>query len=116
MPEKQPLQTLRPLQLILKPKLVFLVKLLQQIQQLRRGLHNRKRRLLSIIDEDGNPTVGIQAEEPLFLLLVGGDVDQRRRPLGAVGIRKLFEEDLDFLAVGSGGKKKKVSNSIERIF
>lgn len=27
-----------------------------------------------VVDEDGNAAIGVEAEEPLLLLLVGGDV------------------------------------------
>jgi hypothetical protein len=38
---------------------------------------------------------------PIFLLLVGHDVDDRGGPLGAVYVLELFKQDLDGLAVGS---------------
>ena len=75
MPEEQPLQTLVALQLVLKPESVLLVRKLEQIQQLGRGLHDGEGRGLRVVDDDGDAAVGIQAEEPFFLLLVGGDVD-----------------------------------------
>lgn len=64
------------------------------------------------------PTVGVETEEPVdvvsfvftnytytpilpvFLLLVGRDVDKSGRPLQAIGIFQLLEEDLNGLAIG----------------
>ena len=101
MPEEEPLQTLVPLQLVLEPELVLLVRELQQIQQLGRRLHHGEGRVLGVVDEDGDAAVGVQAQEPLLLLLVGRDVDERRGPFGAVGELEFFEKDLDFLPVRS---------------
>ena len=47
------------------------------------------------------PTVGVESQEPLLLLVIGEDVDERGGPLSAVDILELLEEDLDGLAVGS---------------
>lgn len=46
-------------------------------------------------------TVRVESQEPLFLLLVGHDVDECSGPLGSVGVLELLEQDLDGLAVGS---------------
>lgn len=74
MPEEQPLQRLAPLQLVLEPKDIVLVRELEEIQQLRRRFHDGKGRRLRVVDEDGDAAVGVEAEEPVFLLLVGHDV------------------------------------------
>lgn len=76
MPKEQPLQTLAPLKLILKPKAILPIKLLQQIQQLGARLHRHKRRALRIIHNHRNATIWVEFEEPVFLLLVGADVEQ----------------------------------------
>lgn len=74
MPKEQPLQRLAPLQLILKPKHIILIRKLEQIQKLSRRFHHRERRRLRMIDKDRDAAVGVKAEEPVFLLLVGHDV------------------------------------------
>lgn len=74
MPKEQPLQRLAPLQFILEPKHIILIRKLQQIQELGRRLHDRKRRRLGMVDKDGDAAVGVEAEEPVFLLLVARDV------------------------------------------
>lgn len=76
MPKEQPLQRLAPLQLILEPKHIILIRKLQQIQELRRRLHDGKRRRLSMIDKDGDAAIGVEAEEPVLLLVVGRDVTE----------------------------------------
>ena len=78
MPKEQPLQRLAPLQLILEPKHIILIRKLQQIQELRRRLHDGKRRRLRMVDEDGDAAIGVEAEEPVLLLLVGHDVTEER--------------------------------------
>jgi hypothetical protein len=100
MPEKHPLQGLIAFQLVLEPELVLLVGELEQVQQLRGGLDHREGRRLAVIDEDGDSAVGVEAQEPLLLLLVGHDVDERGGPFRAVGVGEFFEEDLRGLAVG----------------
>ena len=74
MPKEQPLQRLTPLQLILEPKHVVLVRKLEQVQQFGRRLHDGERGRLRVVDEDGDSAVGVEAEKPVFLLLVGHDV------------------------------------------
>lgn len=76
MPKEQPLQRHIPLKLILKPQLIPLIILLQKIQQFSTGLHNREWRVLRLVNKDRDPAVGVEAQEPVFLLLVGGDVDE----------------------------------------
>ena len=101
MPKEHPLQRLVPLELVLKAKLIFLVGKLEQIQQLRRRFETRKRRGLRVVHQHGDTTVRVEAQEPLFLLLVGRDVDDRGGPLGAVGIPEFLKHDLCGLAIGS---------------
>lgn len=74
MPEEEPLQSLRALQLVFETELVVLVGELQEIQELGRGFHHGERWILSVIDYDRDAAVWIKTEEPVFLLLVGGDV------------------------------------------
>ncbi len=47
------------------------------------------------------PTVGIESQEPLLLLVIGEDVDKCSGPLSAIDILELLEQNLDGLAVGS---------------
>ena len=89
MPEEQPLQRLAPLQLILEPKHIILIRELQKIQELSRCFHDWEGRRLGVVDEDGDTAVGIEAEEPVFLLLVGHDVaeeGERVSYLDSIGI------------------------------
>lgn len=51
--------------------------------------------------DDWECTVRVEPQEPLFLLLVGHDVDEGSGPLGSICVLELFEQDLDGLAVGS---------------
>lgn len=78
---------------------------------------------MCVVDDDGDAAVGIEAEEPVFLLFVGHDVAVKikmyqlkapvdfareyarlihecSRPFSAVDFVKLFKHDLDLLAVG----------------
>lgn len=128
MPKEQPLQRLAPLQLILKPKHIILIRKLQQIQKLGRRLHDWKRRRLGMVDEDGDAAVGVEAEKPVFLLLVAHDVaakggqrsveyvHKRRKafgsrervtnvqeamcPLGAIDLVQFLEHNLHLLPIG----------------
>ena len=74
MPEEEPLQSLRALQLVLESELVILVGELQEIQELGRGFHHGERWILGVIDYDRDTAIRIETKEPVFLLLVGGDV------------------------------------------
>lgn len=47
------------------------------------------------------PTVRVESQEPLLLLVVGEDVNECGGPLSAIDILELLEEDLDGLAIGS---------------
>ena len=103
-PEEDPLQALVPLQVVLEAKLVLLVVLLQQVQHFGARLHDREGLGRDgVVDEDGDAAVGVQAQEPVFLLLVGHDVDEGGGPGDggrAVGVFELLEHDLHGLAVG----------------
>ena len=66
--------SLTPLKLILKPEGVVAIVLLEEIEQLGRGLHDGERRLLGVVEDDGDAAVWIEAEEPVLLLFVGHDV------------------------------------------
>ena len=99
-PEEEPLQALVAFELVLEPELVVLVRELEQVQQLGARLHDGERWGLRVVDQDGDAAVGVEAQEPLFLLLVGHYVDHRRRPLRAVRLGEFFQQDLHFLPVG----------------
>ena len=89
MPKEQPLQRLAPLQLILEPKHIILIRKLQQIQELRRCLHDGERRRLGMVDEDGDAAIGVQAEEPVFLLVVGRDVTESSEQMRKENVSQL---------------------------
>ena len=74
MPEEQPLQRLAPLELILEAEHVILIRELEEVEELSGGFHDGEGRRLGVVDEDGDAAVGVEAEEPVFLLLVGHDV------------------------------------------
>lgn len=102
-PEKHPLQGDVAVQLVGKAKSVLLVEELEQVQQLGRGLDDRERRVLGVVDQRRDAAVRVEAQEPLLLLLVGHDVDQHRGPVDrrrAVGVGELLEHDLRGLSVG----------------
>jgi hypothetical protein len=102
MPKEQPLQALIALQLILEPESILPIRKLEQIQQLRRGLHDGERRGLGVVDDHRDAPVRVQAQEPFLLLDVGVDVEEGVGEGGGVGEAELFEEDLHLLAVGGG--------------
>ncbi len=99
MPEEQPLQTLVPLQLVLEPEPVLLVRKLEQVQQLGRGLHDGEGRRLRVVDDDGDAAVRVETQEPFFLLFVRADVDDAGGPFGVVDEGQLLEQYLHFLPV-----------------
>lgn len=45
-------------------------------------------------------TVRVEAQEPLLLLLIGHDIDERCRPFQTVEVLQLLQQDLNRLAVG----------------
>lgn len=94
MPEKEPLQSLASLELILEAEVVVLVELLQEVQQLGGRLHDGECRGLGVIGEDGDAAVGVEAKKPVLLLDVRADVDGRGGPFGAVGVSELLEHYL----------------------
>lgn len=102
MPKANPLKTLAAFQIICEAEFVVLIRKLEEIQQFSTRFHDRKRRRHGIIDEHRDATIRVEAQEPFLLLLVGADVDQSRRPLCAVSIGQLLEEDLHFLPIGRG--------------
>jgi hypothetical protein len=59
------------------------------------------RKILVVAGGDWNHTIRVESQEPLLLLLIGHDIDQRRSPLSAISILELLKQDLDSLAVGS---------------
>lgn len=55
-PEKQPLHSLALVKFVFEPKTVVLVKLIQEIEELCRSLHDGERGRASIVHNDGNST------------------------------------------------------------
>lgn len=102
MPKEQPLQQLILLLRRIKPKLVILIILLLQIQQLCRGFHYRERWRSRIVHENRDAAIGVETQEPILLLLVGANVDDGVGVRDVVESFEFFEEDLDFLAVRCG--------------
>lgn len=64
MPEEQPLQTLTPLKLVVKPERVVLVVFFEQVQKLGGGFDDGEGRGLGAVEERGDAAVGVEAEEP----------------------------------------------------
>jgi len=121
MPEEQPLQCLAPLQLILEAKNILLVVEFEEVEELGTRFHDGEGGRVCVVDDDGDAAVGVEAEEPFFLLVVGHDVAEGERrmlvgllvwgrgggvvheggvPGGAVDICELLEHNLNFLSVG----------------
>lgn len=120
-PEEGPLQALVALELVFEAEGVVLVGCFEEVEHFGGGLHDWEWRVLGVVDQDGDAAclvrrlamglfvsrewkwrraVRVETEEPLLLLLVGHDVDERGGPFRAVGILELLEQDLDGLAVG----------------
>jgi hypothetical protein len=57
--EEEPLQALVAFQFVLEAVLVFLVGEFQQVEQLRRCLHDRERRVLGVVHNDWDAAVWI---------------------------------------------------------
>lgn len=51
-------------------------------------------------ENEQSPTVGVQAKEPVLLLLIGHDVDEGIGPFGPVHVLELLQENLDLLSIG----------------
>lgn len=49
----------------------------------------------------GGRTIRVEPEKPIFLLLIGTDIDQGCCPLCAIDVLEFFQKDLDFLSVWS---------------
>jgi len=79
MPEEQPLQRLTPLQLIFEPENIIFVGELEEIEKFGACFHNWEGGRLVVVDEDRDAAVGVEAEEPFFLLVVGHDVAVGKR-------------------------------------
>jgi hypothetical protein len=62
-PEKDPLEGLATLKVVLEPELVFLVRDLQEIEELSGGLVNREWRTLVVVDQDRNSSIGVYLQE-----------------------------------------------------
>jgi len=60
--------------------------------------------LMLTVDEDRDATVGVQSNEPRFLLTVGGDVDFLDFVIYDVAVcgSELFEQDGYFESIGGG--------------
>ena len=63
---------------------------------------HRERRGLGVVNEHGDAAIGVDAQEVVRLLLVGGDADLVEGKRRVVFCGELLEQDLDFLAIGSG--------------
>ena len=85
-PEEQPLQCLAAFQFVLEAKDVVLVGEFQQVEEFGRGFHDGEGRRLRVVDEDGDAAVGVEAEEPVFFLLIGHDVAVGERIEGVSGM------------------------------
>lgn len=98
--EKHPIVTLIILPAPLwETYLMLPIILLSQIYQYTSALEQTNRLpVFEGVREGGDAAVRIDFEEPVFFLLVGGDVDV----LGFVGEAEFFEGDGDFDAVGGG--------------
>lgn len=64
MPEEQPLQHLALLLRALEAEEVVLVHRVREVEQLRGGLVDREGRALRVVDEGGDPAVGVESEVP----------------------------------------------------
>ena len=84
MPEEQPLQALAPFEIVLEAELVFFVCELEQVQHLGAGFHAREGRGLGVVHDHGDAAIGIEAQEPLIFLDVGGDINDGGSPLGPI--------------------------------
>lgn len=125
MPEEGPLQSFISLAVALEAEGVVFVEALDQVEHLGGCLvrgewwgdgvvyddwdtaYMQEREPVSIgpaningINHPDSPTIGVDAQEPILLLLVGHDVDKSGGPLSAVDILQLLEQDLDGLAIG----------------
>lgn len=54
MPEEEPLQSLVALELVREAEFILLVGELEEIEELSTGLHDGERRVLGVINEDGD--------------------------------------------------------------
>ena len=61
-----------------------------------------KRWTLDVVDQCRDSPIRVQSQEPLLLLHIRADVDQRRRPFRAVRNLQLFKQDLHGLTVRGG--------------
>lgn len=60
MPEKEPLQAFTPPNIVCEAERRLLVTFFEQVKQLGRGLHHRKRRALGVVDEDRDLSCGYE--------------------------------------------------------
>ena len=73
-PKEQPLQSLGSLQVIFEAKGVVFVVFFFEVKKLGTRLHGRERRALGVVHKNRYTSVGIDSQEPIFLLLVRHDV------------------------------------------
>ena len=78
---------------------VVLVVLVHKVEKLGRCFHDRERRRDGVVNDDRNTAIGIEAEKPVLLLLIGRDIDQSGVPGVAVDESKLFKQNLNFLTI-----------------
>ena len=74
MPEEQPLQTLTPFKFIFETENIILVGKLEKVKKFCRRFHHREWRVLVIVNDYWNPSIGIESQKPFFLLDIGIDV------------------------------------------
>jgi hypothetical protein len=119
-PEEHPLQRLVALELVLEAELIARVVFFQEVEELGGGLDDGEGGVLGVVDESGNPAVGVEAEEPWSMsvvvqsvrcsALLVGDIkfldEARGREGVCLGVRTLFlldiRGDVDQLGVPLG--------------
>lgn len=74
MPEDEPLGGLARLELVPEAEVVLGVVVLGEVEQDGGGLEDGEWGGLVVVDQDRNAAIGVKAEEPLLLLLVGGNI------------------------------------------
>lgn len=79
MPEKEPLETFVALEFVLEAKLVLFVGEFQEVEEFGAGFVAGEGWGLSVVYDDGDTAVWVEAEEPFFLLFVGLNVAVGRK-------------------------------------
>jgi len=55
----------------------------------------------AVVDQERNAAVGIEAQEPFLLLLIGHNVNDSSGPCRAICLSEFFEKDLNCLTIRS---------------